>query len=214
MDGTTGEALLIASVTWLAVLSPGADFAVVSRNSCLFGRRAGLAAATGIALACWFHVAYAMAGVALVQRVAPGALDVVRIAGAAYRIYVGLATAATRMATVDAAVAARRSLARDVATGVLTNGLNPKTSLFVLSLYSQLIGAQTPLPVQLAWGAFISLSHLAWFATVSVFLSREAVRAAVLRRQRVLRMTIGAVLVGLGVALLLTRLDPAIGTVS
>ncbi|BCM85118.1 LysE family translocator [Methylobacterium indicum] len=213
MVDTTGEALLIASVTCLAVLSPGADFAVVSRNSCLFGRRAGIAAATGIALACWFHIAYAMAGVALVQRVAPGALDVVRIAGAAYLIYIGLATAATRMATADA-TAAHRSLARDVATGVLTNSLNPKTSLFVLSLYSQLIGAQTPLPVQLAWGAFISLSHFAWFATVSVFLSREAVRAAVLRRQRVLRMAIGAVLVGLGVALLLTRLDPALGTVS
>lgn len=201
------QALLIASVTWLAVLSPGADFAIVSRNSCLFGRRAGLAAAAGIALACWFHVAYAMAGVAVIQRFAPGALEIVKVVGALYLVHVGIATASTRLDPADAASApSRRSLIRDIAVGALTNGLNPKTSLFVLSLYSQLIGAETSVPVQIAWGAFISLSHLAWFAAVSVFLSREPVRARVLRHQAVLRVGIGAVLVSLGVALLLTRL--------
>jgi threonine/homoserine/homoserine lactone efflux protein len=207
------QALLIASVTWLAVLSPGADFAVVSRNSCLFGRRAGLAAAAGIALACWFHVAYAMAGVAVIQRVAPGALEIVKVVGALYLVSVGITTAATRL-DPDAAASAvsRRSLGRDIATGALTNGLNPKTSLFVLSLYSQLIGAETSVPVQIAWGAFLSLSHFAWFATVSVFLSQESVRARMLRHQAALRFGIGAVLVGLGVALLLTHVGPAPGT--
>lgn len=197
------QALLIASVTWLAVLSPGADFAMVSRNSFLHGRSAGLAASTGIAVACWFHVAYAIFGIAIVQRTFPQALDVIRILGAAYLIYIGVKTGFGQIRDVEGSLLPTdRSIAREMVTGILTNGLNPKTSIFVVSLYTQFIGRDTSLSYQLLWGLFISLSHLAWFALVSVFLSKPAVRSMVLRRQRLFNVSIGTILAVLGIVLL------------
>ncbi len=89
---------LIFGITWLAVISPGADFAMISRNSFLHGRRAGMLAALGIAISCWFHVFYAVFGLTVMERLFPHLLNIVKIAGAAYLVYVGAATALARPA--------------------------------------------------------------------------------------------------------------------
>jgi threonine/homoserine/homoserine lactone efflux protein len=88
---------LIFGITWLAVISPGADFAMISRNSFLHGRRAGMLAALGIAISCWFHVFYAVFGLTVMERLFPHLLNIVKIAGAAYLVYVGAATAMARL---------------------------------------------------------------------------------------------------------------------
>lgn len=197
------QAALIVPVVWLAVLSPGADFAMVSRNSCLYGRQAGLAVSTGIAIACWFHVAYAIAGIALIERTLPHAFGLIRMLGAAYLIYMGVSMVLRRRAAEpDAAGPPAAFSTRGVVTGLLTNGLNPKTSIFVISIYSQALGPDAPLRQQIAWGLFISLSHLAWFALVSSYLSKPGVRAFVLRRQILFNRAIGVVLTLFGTMLL------------
>lgn len=61
-------------------------------------------------------------------------------------------------------------------SGFLTNALNPKTCLFVVSLFMQVIDPHTALPAQLGYGAFIALAHVAWFGLVACFLSSPAVR--------------------------------------
>lgn len=194
---------LIISIVWLAVLSPGADFAMVSRSAFLHGRQAGLLVSLGIAISCWFHVFYAIFGLTLIQHFVPHALTFIRLAGAAYLIYMGLSAAlGKRPLPEETPHLPTRAGSRVVFTGILTNGLNPKTSIFVISLYSQVIGPHTPLYQQLGWGAFISLSHLAWFALVSVFLSRPTIRAFVLRQQRVFNLGIGLVLTCFGLLLL------------
>ena len=186
---------------------------MVSRSVCLHGRQAGLAVSCGIALSCWFHVSYAIFGLALIQHLVPNALNIIRLAGAAYLIYMGLSSALGRHALPEETnnLSSRAGL-RVVLSGILTNGLNPKTSVFVISLYSQVIGPHTPLRQQLGWGAFISLSHLVWFALVSAYLSRPAIRAFILRRQRAFNLGIGLVLTGFG--LLLLGFEPASGPAS
>lgn len=52
-------------------------------------------------------------------------------------------------------------------SGFLTNALNPKTCLFVVSLFMQVIDPHTALPAQLGYGAFIALAHVAWFGLVA-----------------------------------------------
>ena len=49
------EIIAVALFTLLAVISPGADFAMVTRSSYAQGRKAGLAAAVGIALGCLLY---------------------------------------------------------------------------------------------------------------------------------------------------------------
>ncbi|MEG3168125.1 LysE family transporter [Sphingomonas sp. LB3N6] len=192
---------LILPVIWLAVVSPGADFAMISRVSCIDGRRAGIMAALGIALGCWLHITYAVFGLGVVARLFPQFLTVLKVAGALYLIWLGWTMATAKMVTAAAEGASSQSRRHPLATGLLTNALNPKTSIFVVSLYAQAIGPGTPLAAKLGYGAVISLSHLAWFAAVAVFLSHPSIRAWVLARQHVVNRIIGTVLILLGIAL-------------
>lgn len=192
---------LILPVIWLAVISPGADFAMISRLSFIDGRRAGILAALGIALGCWLHITYAVFGLGVVARLFPQFLTVLKVAGALYLIWLGWTMATAKALTTAVEQASARNRRRPLATGLLTNALNPKTSIFVISLYAQAVGPDTPLAAKLGYGAIISLSHFAWFASVAFFLSRPSIRAWVLARQQLVNRVIGSVLILLGVGL-------------
>ncbi len=83
-----------------------------------------------------------------------------------------------------------------------TNALNPKTTLFVLSTFTQIVSPATPLGIQIGYGAFMSAAHLLWFAFVAVVLSSPAVRNRLLQKQQVVNRVIGILLMGLGVMLM------------
>lgn len=192
------ELLAVATLTVLAVISPGADFAMVTRNSLLHGRPAGLLASLGVALGVQLHVLYTMLGVGLVLRHSPQAMGAIRLAGAVYLVWVGWSTFRARPAADGAPAATGLTAWQAVRTGFFTNALNPKTTLFVLSVYTQVVGAGTPLPVQVAYGLFMSGAHLVWFAAVAVVFSQAALRIRLLQRQQRVNRAIGSVLMALG----------------
>lgn len=77
-------------VTSLAVISPGADFALVTRTSLMESRRAGLWVALGIGSGVLIHVAYTLLGLGLVLQRLPWLFDLLRYAGAAYLVWLGI----------------------------------------------------------------------------------------------------------------------------
>ena len=104
--------------------------------------------------------------------------DVVKLLGAAYLIYLGVTMLRSRPEgdLPSQPVAALSDMAA-LRTGFLTNALNPKTTVFVVSLFLQIVGQDTPLATQLAYGGFISLAHVAWFCIVALCFSAQRVRA-------------------------------------
>lgn len=188
------ELFAVMTITLLAVISPGADFAMISRNSLLYGKRAGLAAALGIGLGVQVHVMYTLLGARLLQQT-PLLLQLLRVLGAGYLVYVGWST--FRSGAVNE-TAAPDSRGRALRNGFLTNALNPKTMLFVISTYTQVVAASTPLPVLLGYGLFMSLAHVLWFALVAVLLSRDGLRQRLLGVQLWLNRGIGLLLMALG----------------
>lgn len=201
------ELLAVATITVLAVVSPGPDFAMVTRNSYVFGRKTGLLSALGIALGVQVHVFYTMFGVAILMQHAHGLLTIVKGLGAIYLVWIGIQTFRNRaQLAVDLAAVPAMSPMAALRMGFLTNALNPKTTLFVVSTYTQVVSVHTPLPVQFGYGLFMSFAHLAWFGLIACFFSAPALRAAMLRRQRLLDHAIGSALCGLGVALGLSNL--------
>jgi len=196
------EILAVALITILAVVSPGADFAMVTRNSLLYGRPAGLLASLGIALGVQLHVLYTMLGVGLLIQNSPEWFSAIKMVGALYLIYVGYKTFTSRPVSSDGpAVHAKMNSIDAFRTGFLTNALNPKTTLFVVSVYTQVVHTGTPIAVQLGYGLFMSFAHWAWFSIVTVFFSEERLRSRMLTRQVLLNQGIGFVLAGLGVSL-------------
>ncbi|MFJ3226618.1 LysE family transporter [Streptomyces sp. NPDC086783] len=198
------EVLAVAVITVLAVIAPGADFAMIVRNSYLHGRRTGLLAATGVAAGVLVHVTYTMLGVGLLIASSTALFTAIKLVGAAYLVLVGVRTFRTRTRVeVDLRAGTGLGPLAALRAGFLTNVLNPKTTLFVVSTFAQVVGPGTPVLRQVGYGLFMSLAHLLWFAVVAVFFSHERMRSLMLRGQRVLNKVIGSVLAGLGVSLAL-----------
>lgn len=202
-----GELLAVALITVLAVISPGADFAMVTRASYAFGRRSGLLAALGIACGVQVHVLYTVLGVAVLISQSPGLFMAMKVLGAGYLIYLGYGSlrTTTRLSLEQDGALARPSALSAFASGFLTNALNPKTLLFVVSAYSQVVQPGSSLGLNFAYGAFMSVAHWVWFSLVALFFSREVLRRAMLRRQQVVDRVIGVALIGLGLAVVLVN---------
>lgn len=202
------ELITVATITILAVISPGADFAMVTRNSMVLSRRAGVLTATGIALGVLIHVAYSMAGIGLLISKSILLFNLIKFAGAAYLIYLGITMLRAKKADPSEASAEPAALSDFDAlkTGFFTNALNPKTTLFVVSLFTQVISPQTPLLVQLGYGAFMSLAHLLWLVLVACAFSSDVARRVAASSRHLVERSIGAVLVALGVSLALVSI--------
>ncbi|MFC4609871.1 LysE family transporter [Streptomyces maoxianensis] len=196
------EVIAVAVITVLAVISPGADFAMVVRNSYLYGRTTGLLGAVGVAAGVLVHVTYTMLGVGLLIASSTALFTAIKLVGAAYLVYIGVRTFRAR-ADLAVDLESKPGLTRlgALRTGFLTNALNPKTTLFVVSTFTQVVGPDTHLWQQAGYGLFMSFAHLAWFGVVALFFSDSRLRTAMLRRQKALNRAIGSVLVGLGVTL-------------
>ncbi|MBO2691037.1 LysE family transporter [Shewanella algae] len=196
------ELFAVASITMLAVISPGADFAMVSRNSMVLGRRAGLMTGAGISLGVWVHVLYSIAGIGLLISQSLWLFSLIKFAGAAYLIYLGITM--LRSKAVEASELQTQEVISDWATlksGFLTNALNPKTTLFVVALFTQVIDPQTSTLTQIGYGAFMSAAHLLWFSLVALLFSSQAARRSVARCRHWVERAIGGVLVSLGLGL-------------
>ncbi|KQX44868.1 MULTISPECIES: LysE family transporter [unclassified Ensifer] len=196
------ELLAVVTITIFAVISPGPDFAMVTRNSLLLSRRAGVLTALGIAAGVWVHVAYTLLGVGLLIRQSLFLFTVLKFVGAAYLIWLGIRMLRTKPAETTG-LAAHPALS-DIGAqrvGFRTNALNPKTTIFVVSLFMQVVGPTTALPVQMGYGAFISAAHLIWFAIVALFFSSGTVRLRLIALRRWIDRTFGALLVGFGALL-------------
>ena len=133
-------------VTSLAVISPGADFAMVTRTSLMESRRAGLWVALGIGCGVLIHVAYTLLGLGMVLQRLPWLFNLLRYAGAAYLVWLGISlwrgashANGDRPESRSSAGPGRRNAVKGHAPGrslfvlgFLTNALNPKTALFIL----------------------------------------------------------------------------------
>ncbi|KWZ32938.1 LysE family translocator [Burkholderia anthina] len=200
------ELIVAVTITLLAVISPGPDFAMVTRNSLMLSRRAGVLTACGIGLGVIVHVSYTLLGVGLLIRQSLWLFNAVKLIGAIYLIYLGarMLIAKAGDARADAAVAPLSDLAA-LRTGFLTNALNPKTTVFIVSLFMQAVRPDTPLIVQIGYGAFIAGAHAGWFSLVAICFSAARVRDRLLSLRHWIDRTFGCLLVGFGVALAIAR---------
>lgn len=200
------ELLAVVAITFFAVISPGPDFAMVSRNSLLLSRRSGVLTALGIGAGVCVHVTYTLLGVGLLIQQSLWQFNLIKLAGAAYLIFLGIKMLRAKPATAEvlAEQPAFSSLGA-LRTGFLTNVLNPKTTIFIVSLFMQVVQPQTPLAVQLGYGAFIVLAHAVWFSAVAIFFSTDSVRGRLLAVRHWIDRVFGALLVGFGMLLALTQ---------
>src|SRR4029077_21007568 len=117
--------------------APGPSNLYVLSRSLAQGTAGGLVSALGLALGSLFHVALAVAGLAALLRYAPTLYDAIRLAGAAYLIYLGIKTLRAPGTNLPVGSDHRRPLRRILLDAALVEILNPKTALFFLAFLPQ-----------------------------------------------------------------------------
>lgn len=204
------EFFTVALIHLLAVASPGPDFAIVVRESVAFGRRAGIFTALGVGTGIFVHVAYSLLGIGLVVSQSIVLFNALKWLAAGYLLYIGIkalrakpADPASAELSLEAGVRAPRTA---FITGFVTNGLNPKATLFFLSLFTVVINPHTPLSIQAGYGAYLALATALWFCLVALLFSQQRVRAGFARLGHWFDRLMGVVLVGLGIKLAFSEL--------
>ncbi|MEX2131976.1 MAG: LysE family transporter [Pseudohongiellaceae bacterium] len=204
------EFLTIAIAHLLAVASPGPDFALVLRQSAAHGRTAGLWTSAGIAVGILVHVSYCLLGVAVLLASSENLFTAMKLIAAAYLLYLGVTAVRDSFhvaATALTETASRSLLPRQLfLNGFITNGLNPKATLFFLALFTVVISRTTPLPVQILYGIYLSAATFCWFAALSSLLGQDRVRSLVLKSGGWFERAMGIVLIGLALQLAISML--------
>ena len=225
-DSVSVEMIAVAVITILAVISPGPDFAMVTRIALARGRKAGVLCAIGIGTGISVHVAYTMIGLGVIFANNVWVLNTIRILGASYLIWLGISAflpdlakilhqrkhhksehietetvSQTNTPTAEAS-SAQKSLSTAFWGGFACNALNPKAMLFIVSLFSQVISSDSSAILQVGYGIFIALCHMVWFAIVALALTLPAIQARIERVKGWVERGVGACLAGLGIKIL------------
>jgi threonine/homoserine/homoserine lactone efflux protein len=195
--------IAFAPVAALLSLAPGPATALVVRNAARGGRRHALLTTVGNSIGVLAWAVFAAAGIAAVVAASAELFTVLKLAGAAFLVYLGIQSLRGRAELPAAKPIERRSALRD---GVVTSIANPKLAAFFVALFPQFVPRGAPvLPSALLMACTIVVVDLVWYSVLAYLVAR-ARRAFVegpwLKRFE--RLT-GAVLVGLGVRLALER---------
>jgi len=192
--------LAVILVSTAMVISPGQDFAIVTRNTLLFSRKAGILSAVGIFLGIWIHVTYSLAGIALIIAKSPALYSAIKYMGAAYLLYLGIKSFMAKDTALSGdASQAKLSNATALRNGFMSNALNPKTTLFFLSIFTQVIDPSTPIKIQFLFGMIIAIAHLVWFVIVAYFFSSRVFLAKFNSKRTIIERITGTILILFGI---------------
>lgn len=197
------EFLTIAIAHLFAVASPGPDFAVVMRQCVTGGTRAGVWTSLGVGSAILLHVSYCILGVAILLSQSSALFNIMKYVAAGYLFYLGLQSIRLSFIVEQNDSTESKSPVIEPRSafilGFLTNGLNPKATLFFLALFTVVIDSSTPTIVQVFYGAYLAIATFAWFAILSRLLGRQGIRELLLRSGAWLERAMGSILIFLAV---------------
>ena len=200
MDALT----LIGTVTLvhlLALISPGPDFVMACRNTLTHSRTVGIWTAVGFGLGIMVHISYAVLGLSWL--IANNALvfTIIQHLGALYLMYIGIQSLRHFQSQVDATVAtAQRTMSplRAVRMGFMTNVLNPKATLFFLSLFSTLLTPTVSPTTLMVISIILVTSTVLWFSLVALLISHPRFVAVLKRYEKTVQQFFGWLLIAIG----------------
>jgi threonine/homoserine/homoserine lactone efflux protein len=201
--------LPFAFATLVFAVIPGPAILYTAAQTLARGRRGGLLASLGIHLGGFVHVFAAAAGLSALLELVPDLYAAMRLAGAAYLIWLGWTMMRRRFDPAALPEIRDRDARRALLESVLVEALNPKAAMFYLAFLPQFVDAGAVWP---AWAQFLVLG---WVVNLT-FSIADLVTVALTDRlltglrhsqtgARLLRMTGGATLMGLGLHLAASR---------
>jgi threonine/homoserine/homoserine lactone efflux protein len=196
--------IAFAIATALFAYFPGPALLYTAAQTLARGKRAGLMAALGIHIGCYAHVIAATLGLSAVFRYVPEAYTLLKVAGAAYLVWLGIQMLRGGGAS-EAPKVAPKSARRAFAESIVVELLNPKVAIFFIAFLPQFVDPNGALPIWLQSLVLGVMVNLAFSSAdlVTVFAASAVVNR--LRKsgsaERLVRWIGGSLLIGLGLKL-------------
>jgi len=208
------EFFTITFIGLLMIISPGPDFAVVTKTSLIDGRLPGILSAVGVAIANLCHVTINLFGIGVIISQSLLAFTLLKILGAGYLLYIGykglrakplgsLGVGKDEETTLVQESSTHKNVRRrGLLSGFFTSLLNPKACLFYLSFFSVILSATTPLPHQIFYGVWLCVLACLWFTLVALFFTNPHIGAKLKNVKHWIERITGGALILLGLRLL------------
>ncbi len=196
------EFLSISLLIMLAAISPGPDFAMVTKNALMYSRRHGVATALGVSVSLLVHASYCVLGLALVVSQSLLAFTLIKTLGAAYLIYIGIKSLLAKRTHQQMAyqhAAHMITFKQAFHQGFWGNLLNPKAIMFLLAFFTLIVKPGASTWLEAGYGVEIAGIHMLWFSLLAYLLTHQHVKKRLERAQYYIVKVMGALLVAFGV---------------
>ncbi len=196
------QILVILGITLLVMISPGPDMVIVMRNTIVGGRAGGLQSSLGVLAGNMVHITYCAIGIGWLISESILAFNILKYAGAAYLIYIGVMSFRAKDMALSAETKAelQKNAGKSwFLQGFLNNILNPKGTLFYLGVFTMVITPETSTATTLLLVLIMmSVSALFWLFFVFT-LDSTIVRNVLERGQKIVNRVFGGLLIFLGI---------------
>ena len=200
---------LIAAVGLIhlvALVSPGPDFVVACRNSLLYSRTIGIYTAVGFGLGICVHISYAVFGLSWLIANNELIFTVIQYLGAFYLMLIGIQSLRSFQSQIGletTTASSRISPLRAVRIGFITNVLNPKATLFFLSLFSTMLNPTVSELTLVVIAVLLVVTTILWFSLVALLISHPRFTNVLKRHEKTAHQLFGVLLIGIGVIILI-----------
>ena len=197
---------VVASI--VLIVTPGQDMILVMSRSIAQGSAAGVATAAGVSVGLVGHTLLATLGLGAILRTSEWLFVLLKLAGAAYLVYLGIQLLRTRSHQFAGASDGPRSLTRLFADGALSNVSNPKIAIFYFAFLPQFVAPNASHPTFAVFTLGLVFAALTFLVKGPVGLAAGRLSGWLRRRPDALKWlyrTSGAVLIGLGLRLAFER---------
>ncbi|MDF2155818.1 LysE family translocator [Vibrio sp. CAU 1672] len=210
----------LAGIHFIALLSPGPDFALVVQNATRHGRQTGLYIALGLSVGILLHSLFSLTGVSYLVHQHPLLYTLVQLLGGSYLLYLGIGALRAVIAMLRNPLADQPATTNNLvignkrqafAKGFTTNILNPKALVFFISLMSSLVPSGMSLSGKgMALVILFGLSLL-WFSTLAWMLSTPRLQRRMQQASSYIDGLCAVVFTVAGSSILLQTLSTVIG---
>lgn len=197
--------MLIVTVTLvhlMALISPGPDFILACRNTIQYSSNIGIWTAVGFGMGVAIHMSYSLFGLTWVIAQSNFFVDIIKYLGAAYLIYLGISSIFSKRTSITITTEQPdRNINRfdAIRMGFITNLLNPKATLFFLSLFTIIIGPEVKLGVMILLSFILISTTVIWFSLVAIFLNHHRIRNFIETYQLEFNRFLGLLLILIGI---------------
>ena len=210
--GLTTIFVTVAGAHFLALLSPGPDFVLITKSALKNGKRTAIGVAAGIAIANAFYIMLCLIGVGALIAQSIFLIVIMKFAGGMFLIYLAYSALKSKrsdykaLSKLEGSGSVSASFTREFCTGFVSGILNPKNPLFYLSLFTLVLNNDVSLEFEVFLGVWMTIVVFTWDTLIIFVLSQDKIQAIFSRVAFFIDKFVGFLLGAFGVRLVYSSL--------